>query len=663
MKNAGIRLLLFCLFLPLFFLPFVQAQQPSVDILIFSPHSDDETLCREGVISKAVRNNKKAKIVFLTNDNASGKDAVFLNYPAKKLLSLWEKDRNNLLADIKDVLKKYTPKKIYIPYPLNIPKYLNISEEMSGIYEDRLATSHFVSLALNKLMGDSGNKWSHSTKVTYYFSNDLINNESSSKVSIMKPVGGCNELFWDVPCQKDIYLKQLEEEWQDIAKTMKQHGYNVNFAPVVGVMDDSRDMSIRLVKRERAYSEDPHIVAELALAVMKGMDKEGVIPVLKHFPGLGSARFDTHIGLPQIKVSEEELFNRDLVPFKDLIKKKKNMWVMVNHAIYPCLDNKPASLSYKIQTDILREKLGFKGIIIVDELLNMQAISEFAYQEGIKKPYIGEIVVKVFQAGADIALIYPLPRDAEEVVSQIVQIIKKAVRKGEIGEKSIDESVKRILEEKERIFKRPLKHLLKDMSLEEKIYQRLIIDMSIETEVFRKYNLGGLHVRGSSLVEKIQENAKIPLFIIGQHEGGVTNDPALKLFTRSAYSIGKEFERLVTKSGGEVVSCSKKEKKFMFSFDRLNKERRREVLSCLLASMDELIVLWSEAKQKGYTPYRSNLLSPLAIYPTGEFIIRPFQDLPIDWVKRFSSKQLARCAYELKKYLKFGQKNINLLIN
>ena len=154
MRNAGIRLLLFCLFLPLFFLPFAQAKQSPVDILIFSPHPDDETLACGGTILQTPREEKKVKIVFLTKSainrvELKEEGAVFFNYPEKELSSLWEKDRNNLLVDIKDVLKKYKPKKIYLPYPLNIPKYLTISEKLSSIYEDHLAVSNFFSLSLN----------------------------------------------------------------------------------------------------------------------------------------------------------------------------------------------------------------------------------------------------------------------------------------------------------------------------------------------------------------------------------------------------------------------------------------------------------------------------------------------------------------------------------
>lgn len=663
MKNAGIRLLVCCLFLLLFFLPFVQAEQSPVDILIFSPYPDDETFACGKTILKALYENKKAKIVFLTKTainrvELKEEDVVFLNYPEKGLFSLWEKDRNNFLADTKDVLKKYKPKKIYLPYPLNIPKYLSISEKLLGICEEHLAASHFVSLALNELMVDDGNKWAYFTEVTYYFINHCLGDEEgNSKLSMLKPLGSHNELFWDVPCEKNIYLKQLEEEWQEIAKAMKQYGYNVNFAPVVDVMGNYKDRDISIAKKERSYSQYPYVVTELSSAAIKGMIKQGIIPVIKHFPGLGSSSRDTHTWLPEIKISKKELYKKDILPFKKLIKGGGHFWIMVNHAVYPCLDKEPASLSYKIQTEILRKKLGFKGIIIVDELLCMQAIHEYVRRNKIEEPYVGEIVIRAFKAGADLAVLYTHPKEIEKNIIYTVKAVKQALREGRISEADLDRSVKRILKSKERVFKKHFLYLLKEMSLEEKICQRLIMDISEETEAFNKYNLGGLHVRSSCLIEKIQKNAKIPLFIINQHEGGFISSSGLNIFSKSAYSIGKEFERLIIKDKGKLLFSSKEKKKkhsqkqnkVLLSFDQLKKEERKNIKLSLLASLDELIALRSDIKQKGYAIPHPNVVSPLISGNGDKFIIKPFQEVPIVWVKRFSEEEIARCAYSLFK--------------
>lgn len=648
MKGVGNRFLAFCFSLCLFFIPFsAQAQQSSADILIFSPHPDDETLCCGNTVFQAIQKNKNIKIIFLTNGDGYQKsasswlekkqeqlvsedyivlgrqrqkeareavnklgldknDIVFLSYPDTGLFSLWEEDyegsykskkikknkspykktykrarkghsKENLILDIKDILEKYKPKTVYIPHPLDKHK-------------DHQAAAHFVNLALSKLAKNNQNKWTSAVQIFYYlihfdesssyFHQSLLQSKSTIKAKQQKTkalesyysqlsveretfklFNEKNEIFWKVPNKKSIYLKQLETEWVEIAKSMQQQRYNINLAPVVDLVENIEDMNIRLVKRQRVYSQSPYEITELASAVISGMRKGGIIPVLKHFPGLSSTQLDTHFGLPRIILSKEQLYERNLLPFKNLIKKEDNFWVMINHAIYPALDNLPASLSYKIQTELLRKEMRFKGIIVVDELLNMEAISEFARQEKIEDPFIGEIAVQAFQAGADIALIYSLPslEKSEKIVLEIVQSVKLAIGQGRLKREVIDASIERILKEKENIFSLPLKHLLKKMTLEEKICQKLVLDAYDDIDVFKKYNLGGIRARNYKLIKEAQENIKVPMFVIAEHEGGLVREESLSLFSRSAYSIGKEFERAVinleNKKSGIRILC------------------------------------------------------------------------------------------------------------
>jgi LmbE family N-acetylglucosaminyl deacetylase len=724
------------------------AYQSPVDIVIFSPHPDDETLCCGGTILKAIQDNKRVKVVFLTNGDgysdacsawlkkepdelipedyialgeqrqkealqATNKlglkeeDAVFLSYPDSGLFFLWEEryndnsfykspttkrnlspykitfnrakeryTRQNLLTDIKDILKRYKPKRIYTPYPLDRHK-------------DHRATTHFVNLALRELMIEGKNKWVNSTRVSYYlihsFSNESISSFSqkpsrsenivdfkNQKAEVLKVYRSqlsiererdffeCflkdDELFWDIPIQKEIYLRQLEEEWGRIAEYMHTNGYNVNFAPVVDVVDNIGNTVHPLGKKQRMYSQCPRIVTELASAIITGMTKGGIIPVAKHFPGLGRSYQDAHLRLPILKVSKEELYRRDLLPFKELIERSPHIWIMVDHAIYPCLSDKPASLSYEIQTKLLRGKLGFKGIILVDELLGMQAIKEYAFKQGIKEPYIGELVVKAFQAGTDIAIIYPSPKKAEEIIFHIIQSVKQAVEEGKLKEKDINESIKRILREKEKIFGIPLESFLKKMSLEEKIFQKLVFDCYKDFKMFKKYNLGGMHlyVHDRRAVEEVQKSVKIPMFIIGQHEGGIVSQYGIN--TRSAYVMGKEFERIVAKArrnllAGNVVknqALSIRQEAGSLSFDQLDKDARDEIFSSLLNFMDTLIECWLEMKQLGRVSPHPNYLSPLTHFG-GRFEIKPFKDVPRSWLRGFSNPKIALCAYQLFK--------------
>lgn len=733
--------------------------------MIFSPHPEDETLGCGGTILKAIQENKRVKVIFLTNGDAyteaasawfkkkpeeltpgdyialgeerqkevlsaieklglKREDAIFLSYPDTRLLSLWKQDedetnpafikskttktehspyektyacairgytKNNLLSDIENILKEYQPKRIYIPHPLDINK-------------DQIATTLFVNLALEELIKNGKNKWVDSLGVSYYlvhssvdeftpsswparegsilgvpsyFSQDLVRSENildfkKQKIAalgtyriplnlgndfIEKHVKD-NELFWDVPGNKKIYLRQLEEEWGKIAKVLKGKGYNVNFAPVVDVAGDIESPDIHLVRKQRIYSQEPRIITELASAVISGMDKEGIIAVIKHFPGLGGVYADTHRSLPKITVSKSELYKRDIFPFRKLIKKYPNIWIMIDHAIYTCLSDKPASLSYEIQTKLLRERLGFKGMIVVDELDAMGAIKEYALKQQIKEPYIGEIVLMAFQAGADMAIIYPYfngknnAEEREKIISSIIDKVRQAIKEGRFKEETLDLSVKRILREKEKILKMPLGYLLKAMSLKEKVCQKLIFDCYDEIGVFKKYNLGGmyLHETNYKFVEEAQKDLKIPMFIIGQHEGGSVSQHGIS--TRSAYTIGKEFKRTIDKTGERTprapavrnsVFLNKPELNST-NFEQLDKLTRNRIIHIIIDSINELIAFLA----RDYVlPAQSNYLSPLTYVDEGAFEIKFFNDVPITWIKKFPDSEIAFYAYQL----------------
>ncbi len=674
-----------------------------VDILIFSPHPEDEIIACAGVILKALKDCKTIKIVFLTNGEAfsgqerrhkaqnaakklglNAQDEIFLSFPDKGLLPLWEGDnRQNLLRDIKDILNKYKPKKICMPYSLDIDS-------------DHKATAYFVSCILAQLRNE-GSLWLDDLEVSNYLVNGkyLFSQMPNNKINIagfkdqkqaalneyciqsgtgkgnscVKDSVAQEEIFWDISNDKEDYLNQLELEWKGIAKTMRQYGFNVNFGPVIDTAGEIEDRDIYLVKRQRLYSEDPEKVIELTSRVIKAMDSAGIIPVLKHFPGLGDVRSDTHIQLPISEKTKESLYSRNILPFKDLINKYPNLWVMVDHVIYPCLSDKPASLSYEIQTTLLRKELGFTGIIIADELLNMQALLEYAYREKISEPFIGEIIVMAFQAGTDIALIYLHPEKAQAVISHIIQSVTKAVREGRLKPEDLDNSVERILKEKERIFGKPLLQLIKKMSLEEKICQKIAVDIYSDTKLLNKYNLCGIRPRVELEINALQNRVRIPLFIMAQHEGGAVNERLLNLTTRSAYIVGREFERLADKKRGvKTDSLLKKSKLKSLSAqkttgsssgsaeDGLTKiETSQRVnydkaISSLLDSMDNLIKLFSELQKKGViSPPHPNYLTPLTVNSDNNFEFKPFNHLPVVWLRSFPDDDSALYAYKILK--------------
>ncbi len=215
-----------------------------------------------------------------------------------------------------------------------------------------------------------------------------------------------------------------------IGKQFKRIGINVNFAPVVDVNNNPLNPVINF----RSFGENKYNVANKGIAYMKGLQDEGILATAKHFPGHGDTDSDSHYTLPIIKHSSEYIDTLELIPFKKLIEKGVDA-IMIAHLYLPAFDtavNTPSTLSKSIVSDLLREKLGFNGLIITDAL-DMKGVTEFI------KP--GEIELKALLAGNDILL---LPEDVPKAVKKI----KKAISKGLISQEVIDEKCKKILKYK-----------------------------------------------------------------------------------------------------------------------------------------------------------------------------------------------------------------------
>jgi len=646
-----LRLLLF--FSILFFpsLSFLEARDPSIELLMFASHPEAETSGCGGTILKSLKFGKKINIVFLTNGNADrlkDQDAVFLGYPENRLFEIWDEaddvlgksgtSRGGIIKDIKSIIKQARPGIICLPSPL------------SGNSDDR-AAANFVNKALDDLIREEKTSGEYSPRLKYYI---LSSRAGRPYLEDYRKDG--EEQFNEVSLQKDEYLKSLSKEWKWVAGLMKSYGYNLNMGVVAEVAENINDRGIYLAWQERIFSDDPDVVLELTGKIVEAMDSEGVIPVVKHFPGLGSVRENTHKWLPRSGVSKEELYEKDIFPFRGLIRANRNFWIMISHAIYPSLDDKPASLSYKIQTGILRKELGFKGIIISDELLGMQAVEEYAISRGFSKPCLGEIAAMAFEAGTDLALIYPGDGKEEEAIFQVLTAVKKALAEGRIPEKEIDESVSRILKEKERIFGKPLIGLIKTMSLEEKICQKIIIDVKSDLPAVNRYGLSGVEARNYEVIGKLQEGARIPLFIAGQHEGGRVSETALNIQTPSAYLTGREFERtLGRKSPGPLVRKPAKDKPALesfspeplFDFSQLNDRAKTAIVNILLNAIDEYIGFYRKLEKEPLLLSDPGFRGPLAINMAkqGRITLRPFDDLPVVWLREFPDKNTAICAY------------------
>lgn len=212
------------------------------------------------------------------------------------------------------------------------------------------------------------------------------------------------------------------------AKKLKLLGINTDFGTVLDINTNKNNPIIGV----RSYGSTKEKVTEFGINELKAIQNEGVIPTVKHFPGHGDTEVDSHLGLPSLNHDLNRLKSTELVPFQTAINNGVDM-VMTAHIMLPQIDKEyPATMSKKILTDLLRDEMGYKGVIITDDL-EMQAIS--------KNWDLGEAAIKSVEAGADILLVCHTIENQQKVYNAVVQ----GVNDGKIDENRIDESVRRIL--------------------------------------------------------------------------------------------------------------------------------------------------------------------------------------------------------------------------
>lgn len=226
-----------------------------------------------------------------------------------------------------------------------------------------------------------------------------------------------------------------------IAETLLILGFNVDFAPVVDVIDDERASRTNgLSSREFGRSRDD--VVTLAGQFLSTLQQCGITGCLKHFPGLGAATVDSHEELPVVQISEEEFESIDLYPYRQLIAAASVRAIMVAHASFPRINLQefdgngkllPSSLSSKFINGLLRDVFGFSGLVITDDL-EMGAI--------LRNYGIGDACVMAVDAGADMLAICAEPANIREAFTAILS----AVESGQISEERLDISLERIAE-------------------------------------------------------------------------------------------------------------------------------------------------------------------------------------------------------------------------
>jgi len=238
---------------------------------------------------------------------------------------------------------------------------------------------------------------------------------------------------WNMTLGAVKNLDLIRQTGIQIGEHCKRIGVHFNFAPVVDINTNPKNPIIG----NRSFGEQKEEVTNRALALMEGMQSVGVLANAKHFPGHGDTSSDSHKTLPTIDFSAKRIDSLELYPYKQLISKALSS-VMVAHLNVPNLDSRsdyPSSLSYPIVTELLKDKLGFKGLIFTDAL-SMKGVSNFSSP--------GEIDLQAFLAGNDVMLM-------SNDVTQGIEVLQKAVESGVISKERLAHSVKKILSAKYKV--------------------------------------------------------------------------------------------------------------------------------------------------------------------------------------------------------------------
>lgn len=216
----------------------------------------------------------------------------------------------------------------------------------------------------------------------------------------------------------------IEDYGREVARQLRELGVRVNFAPDADVNTNSLNPVINV----RSFGENPRRVAGKVLAYSRGLESGGVLSVAKHFPGHGDTDTDSHHTLPVLRYDRARLDSVELYPFKEMIRAGLG-GVMVGHLQVPALEPDsvtPSSLSKAVVTGLLKEELGFKGLVFTDAL-DMKGVSD-----------VSAVAVKALQAGNDVVL-------AQYDTKKAVDDLTEAVRSGTIGKEELDAKCRKVL--------------------------------------------------------------------------------------------------------------------------------------------------------------------------------------------------------------------------
>ncbi len=224
-------------------------------------------------------------------------------------------------------------------------------------------------------------------------------------------------------------------------EVLRMLGFNLNFAPVMSIMTDDRDLLSNGLY-SRSFGRSPGEVLGYSTVYMRGLQGTGCLGCLKHFPGIGAGEVDSHEEMPVVRLSHDDLIAQDLAPYIELFQRKDDRvrCVMISHGGFPNINIKdevtggvlePASLNYNIVTELLREELGYQHLVVTDDL-EMGAISRHCEIE--------DAVVKAFVAGEDMLLICASP----EKIRRGYHALLEAARNGKLPKDRLRASLRRI---------------------------------------------------------------------------------------------------------------------------------------------------------------------------------------------------------------------------
>jgi len=326
----------------------------------------------------------------------------------------------------------------------------------------------------------------------------------------------------------------IYEMGRQIGRSCRRMGIHVNFAPVADINNNPENPVINF----RSFGENRERVAVKSSWYMKGMQKEGLMAVAKHFPGHGDTGFDSHLTLPVISHSRQRLDSIELYPFRMLIREGVK-GVMVAHLHVPCLDtseNTPATLSSEVITGLLKGQLGFKGYVVTDAL-DMKGVTNYF------KP--GDIEVKALRAGNDILL---MPQDVDLAIAGI----KTAVDSGWLSDSLVQTRCKRMLALKQELglkYNPPVKleNLVEDINpVESEVLRRNMVKSSL---TLVRNELQIIPLTGL-------DHRKIAVLCIGDSMPNLFQSTLKNYMPMESFNVSRNFSKTVADSIFDRVTAS-----------------------------------------------------------------------------------------------------------